>query len=105
MELTVYWTQFAEEKLEDIFNYYKYSAGTKVAQKLVNGIIEKSLELNINPEGKQLEELLSDRVQDFRYVVYKSYKIIYWIDNSSARILVSHVFDSRQNPEKISLAK
>ena len=22
MELTVYWTQFAEEKLEDIFAYY-----------------------------------------------------------------------------------
>ena len=39
MELTVYWTQFAEDKLTDIFEYYKYNAGVRVAQNLINGII------------------------------------------------------------------
>lgn len=32
MGLTVYWTQFAEDKLDDIFEYYKFKAGIKVAQ-------------------------------------------------------------------------
>ena len=27
MELTVYWTKHAEDKLEDIFHYYKSKAG------------------------------------------------------------------------------
>ena len=32
MELTVYWTQIAEDKLNDIFEYYKFNAGIRVAQ-------------------------------------------------------------------------
>jgi hypothetical protein len=27
MELAVYWTQFAEDKLEDVFSYYMLVAG------------------------------------------------------------------------------
>lgn len=33
MELTVYWTRFAENKLDDIFDYYKTKAGISVALK------------------------------------------------------------------------
>jgi plasmid stabilization system protein ParE len=40
MELTVYWTQFAEEKLEDIFMYYNDKASLRIAQKLINEIID-----------------------------------------------------------------
>ena len=39
MGLEVYWTQFAEDKLEDIFNYYKIKAGSKIAEHLVEGIV------------------------------------------------------------------
>ena len=102
MELEVYWTQFAEDKLIDILEYYKYNAGIAVAQKLVNGIIDKSLELIKNPFIGQKEDLLSDRIQEFRYIVFKNYKIIYWIDEVNKKILVSHVFDTRQNPDKIN---
>jgi len=63
MGLTVYWTEFAEDKLNDIFEYYKFTAGIKVAQKLVNGIVDCSFELDKNPYGRQKEELLKDRVQ------------------------------------------
>jgi plasmid stabilization system protein ParE len=38
MELEVYWTQIAEDKLNDIFSYYKSKAGHRVAQRLINGI-------------------------------------------------------------------
>ena len=101
MELTVYWTQIAEDKLNDIFEYYKFNAGIRVAQKLINGIIDTSLELDKNAYGGQKEELLEDRIQGFRYTVFKSYKILYWIDETNKIIFVSNVFDTRQNPEKI----
>ena len=31
MELEVYWTQFAQDKLDDIFDYYEITASKKVA--------------------------------------------------------------------------
>jgi plasmid stabilization system protein ParE len=102
MELEVYWTQFAEDKLTDIFEYYKFNAGIKVAQKLVNGIIDESLKLSKNPFIGQKEDLLIDRIQEYRYLFFKNYKIIYWVDEINKMVLVSHVFDTRQNPIKIN---
>ena len=75
MELTVYWTQFAENKLEDVFSYYIEQASEKIAHRLVDGIIDKSLELAKNPLIGQKEILLSDRIQEFRCLVFKNYKI------------------------------
>lgn len=46
MELDVYWTQFAEDTLNDIFEYYKFNAGNKVAQNLIDGIIDESIKLS-----------------------------------------------------------
>lgn len=101
MELEVYWTQFAEDKLTDIFEYYHYNAGVKVAQNLVNGIIDESLKLRTNSFIGQKEDLLLNRVQEYRYLVFNNYKIIYWIDDINKMIFVSHVFDTRQNPIKM----
>ncbi len=102
MELTVYWTQIAEDKLNDIFEYYKFNAGIRVARKLINGIIDTSLELDKNAYGGQKEILLENRIQGFRYTVFKSFKILYWIDETNKIIFISNVFDSRQNPQKIN---
>lgn len=101
MELEVYWTQFAEDKLTDIFEYYHFNTGVKVAQNLVNGIIDESLKLRTNPFIGQKEDLLLNRVQEYRYLVFNNYKIIYWIDDINKIIFVSHVFDTRQNPIKM----
>lgn len=105
MGLTIYWTQLAQDKLDDIFEYYKYKAGIKVAKTLVNGIIDSSISLEINEYGGQKEELLFERPQDFRYLIFKNYKIIYWIDEEKQIVYVSNIFDTRQNPQKLSLGK
>ena len=101
MELAVYWTRFAENKLDDIYDYYKSKASTKIARKLITGIIDKTIGLDKNPHIGQKEELLSDRSQNFRYLVFKNYKIIYWINQNKNRIDIVNVFDTRQNPLKI----
>lgn len=102
MELAVYWTQFAEDKLEDVFSYYIEKAGKKIALRLVNEIIDKSLELEKNPLIGQKEMLLSDRIQEFRYIVYKNYKIIYWVNEANQRVEIVNLFDCRQNPLKMA---
>ncbi|AVR45676.1 type II toxin-antitoxin system RelE/ParE family toxin [Christiangramia fulva] len=105
MELTVYWTQLAEDKLEDIFHYYKYKASKRVAADIINGIIDSTNDLEKTPEIGQKEFLLKEREQDFRYLIFKNYKIIYWINKNQQRIEITNVFDTRQNPEKINQTK
>ena len=101
MGLTVYWTQFAEEKLEDIYVYYSLKASSRVALKLIEGIINQSAKLEKNSFIGQKELLLVDRPQEFRYLVYKNYKIVYWINVDKNRIEIVNIFDCRQNPEEI----
>ena len=101
MALTVYWTQFAENKLEDIYSYYEIKAGIRVAQKLVLGLIDKTIGLEKNQSIGQKEPLLADRPENFRYLIFKSYKIIYWSNNIRNRIEIVNIFDCRQNPEKM----
>ena len=102
MALTVYWTQFAENKLEDIYTYYSQTASERIAYRLVDGIIHRSLELEKNPHIGQKEILLSDRIQEFRYLVYKNYKLIYWVNHDKKRVEILNLFDCRQNPEKLN---
>lgn len=75
MELTVFWTEFAKHKLNDIFEYYKRkSRNVNVARKLVDGIIDHTIGLEKQPYIGQREELLTDRPQKFRYLVFKDYQ-------------------------------
>lgn len=100
MELTVYWTQFAEDKLDDVYAFYSIAAGIGTAQNLVGAIIDKSLLLGKNPFIGQKEPMLSG-LGEFRYLIFKSYKIIYRINHEKHRIEVVNLFDCRQNPTKI----
>jgi plasmid stabilization system protein ParE len=102
MELTVYWTAFAKNKLDEIYEYCKFkSKSVKVAKKLVNAIIDYTIGLEKQPYIGQREELLLDRPQTFRYLVFKSYKIIYWINELKNRIEIAHIFHTSQDPLKI----
>jgi plasmid stabilization system protein ParE len=97
----ILWTDFAINQLKDIFDYHLVKASTTVAQKLVQKIIDATIILENNPKSGRKEDLLVDRSQEFRFIVVKNYKIIYWIDFEFNIINVSMVFDTRQNPIKI----
>jgi len=99
MELKIYWTDFSKNELQNIFLYYKNIASLKVARKIISGITNTVLILKSQPRIGQKEELLKDRVGEFRYLINKNYKIIYQVKTESIEIL--DVFDTRQNPIKI----
>ena len=101
MELEVYWTTFAIDKLNLINDYYQLKAGEKIARTLIRGIINESIKLEKNPRIGQKEELLIERPEEFRYLIYKKYKIIYVINSTKHRIDIVNVFDTRQNPVNI----
>ena len=99
MELRVFWTDTARFQLEDIFTYYKDKANIRVARKLVKQIIDRTIQLEKNPDSGPKEPLLSNRKFEFRYLVEGNYKIIYWKQDNYIKIAT--VFDCRQNPEKM----
>lgn len=54
MELKVFWSDFAKIKLGEIFEYYKLKASLKVANKIVNGIVNRTIDLNKTPRIGQV---------------------------------------------------
>ena len=101
MKFEVVWAEFAEKQLDKIFLFYHDSAGREVAVKLVSEILLEPDRLKINPFVGQLEPLLKEKPISYRYLVYKSFKIIYSVDENEKQIKIADVFDTRQKPEKI----
>ncbi|MFA9392246.1 MAG: type II toxin-antitoxin system RelE/ParE family toxin [Prolixibacteraceae bacterium] len=101
MALRIFWTDFAKNELRKIFNFYQKQASLKVAAKLTSEIVLEALKLEKHPTIGQKEELLKSRPQSFRYLVFKSYKIIYWVNENKSRIDIVDVFDTRQDPAKL----
>jgi plasmid stabilization system protein ParE len=97
----ILWTDFAIDQLKDIFDYHLVKASSNIAQRLIQKIIDATIILEKNPKAGRKEDLLANRPQDFRFLIIKNYKVIYWIDYKFNIINVSMVFDTRQDPEKI----
>jgi plasmid stabilization system protein ParE len=105
MELEIYWTDFSKKELKNIFNYYKEKASLNVAKTLVIGITTEVKKLKKQPTIGQEEELLKNDPREFRYLVYKNYKNIYWVSIEKNTAEIFDVFDTRQNPIKINRIK
>src|SRR5699024_11421967 len=101
MELEIIWSDFAEKQLDEIFEYYEENTSTRVAKKLIKNVLNEPKKLIKNPFIGQMEVLLKQRKITYRYLVYKSYKIIYSVDQDNGFIKIADVFDTRQYPEKI----
>jgi len=54
-----------------------------------------------SPYIGQIENLLQERDNTYRFLIFKNYKIIYSVDQEKGFIKVADVFDTRKNPDKI----
>jgi len=102
MGLTIVWTDFAKNELRNIFQFYLYKVSFKIADKISEGIINHVKILSDQPKLGPIELSLEGRYREYRSLIYKNYKIIYWINTAKNRIDIIDVFDARQNPEQIS---
>ncbi|MFB9053077.1 type II toxin-antitoxin system RelE/ParE family toxin [Formosa undariae] len=104
MILEIIWSEFAETQLDEIYEYYKKEASTRIAKKLLKGIINEPKKLIRTPLIGE-EELLKQREIHYRYLVFKNYKLIYSVDPENGFIKIADVFDTRQNPPKTKRTK
>lgn len=49
MELEIIWSDFAENQLDEIFEYYNENASTRVAKKLIKNLLNEPKKLIKNP--------------------------------------------------------
>ena len=77
----------------------------RIAKKLVKEIINEPKKLIKTPHIGQVEELLKQRKIEYRYLVFKNYKLIYSVDMEKGFIKIADVFDTRQNPPKLKRTK
>ncbi len=105
MKLEIIWSEFAESQLDEIFEYYKEEASISIAKKLLKEIINEPEKLINSPLIGQVEELLKERSIEYRYLVFKNYKLIYSIDTKNEFIKIADIFDTRQYPEKLKRTK
>jgi plasmid stabilization system protein ParE len=99
MEIKILWSDSALGQLEEIYDFHKIQASYKIARNLVKSIVQKVLILETNPLLGVKEPLLLDRSFEYRYLIYKNYKIIYRYAENLVKINL--VFDCRQNPIKM----
>lgn len=93
----VVWTEFAENQLDEIFEYFLAIAGFDQAQKIVQKLIISTKVLESQPEVGQFEEALLNRKEGVRYLVEGNFKILYFL--REGMVIISDVFDTRQNPK------
>jgi toxin ParE1/3/4 len=101
--MKVIWSDFATDSLHDIYKYYKEAAGENVAQRIKSRIFSATRNLKRHPESGQIEPVLKQLGENHRYLVEGNYKIIY--RKVTEGILIADVFDTRQDPVKMSAIK
>ena len=100
--MSINWSTFSKKMLIEIYTHYSDISNEKIAQRLVDGIVDEVELLKDQPLIGQIELNLNDRTKQFKYLIFKSYKIIYWINSESNQVEIVDVFDARQNPDKLS---
>lgn len=93
------WSRMAQVDLRTIAEYYKKEASIEVAKRLIEAIREEVRRLIEMPSIGQIEPSLNNDSHMYRYLVYKHYKLIYYVKGNSVAIVC--IFDCRQDPDKL----
>ena len=101
--MVIIWSDFAASKLSEILDYYKELAGEKIAKKIKTNIFKTTRQLLEHPFSGQIEPTLQVLNEEHRYLINANFKIIYKL--VKVGILITDVFDTRQEPVKMNNAK
>ncbi|HRF79570.1 MAG TPA: type II toxin-antitoxin system RelE/ParE family toxin [Flavobacteriales bacterium] len=97
--MKVVFQPFAYQRLGEIIFYLSEHNGEGYAVDLAERIVQRTLELEVNPRLGAVEPLIKDPTREYRRLVEGHYKIIYWIAEHDVRI--ADIFDSRRDPSEM----
>lgn len=94
-------SDFASTTLIEIYKYDGDIANKDIAKKIKNSIFSATKQLIKYPDSGQIELTLNQLGEGHRYLVKDNYKIVY--KKVEEGILITDVFDNRQDPRKINV--
>ncbi len=97
--MKVIFTLPAKRSLDGIYEWYKTKNMGKTGRKIRAAVVRKAMTLKNLPNIGQEEEQLKSLNLGHRYLVEGNYKIVYRLVDQI--VLVTDVFDTRQDPEKM----
>ena len=97
--MAVIWTRSAELALREVFDNYLELAGRRVAEKIRDGIVDRTEILHQFKQIGQEEEMLKMLNKGHRYLLENNHKIIYY--NQGNNSYITDVFPVRMNPSKL----
>tara|TARA_R110002049_G_scaffold234399_1_gene407628 strand:- start:219 stop:527 length:309 start_codon:yes stop_codon:yes gene_type:complete len=101
--MIIIWSDFAKKMLKEIHNHYRIKASKIIADSIKNDIFSATKQLLNFPKSGTVEQTLKRLNQNHRYLINGNYKIIYKLVKEG--VLITDVFDTRQNPIKINNPK
>lgn len=100
--MVVRWTDIAENRLRNVFDYYLDVAGYNVAAKIVSEIINSSDSLRMMPFMAPIEKNLTGRKFIYRsLIVNKMFKVVYFVDEKADCVVIATIWDCRRDPSKL----
>lgn len=96
-------SQFAEDDLNEIIEYY-FSLSEKYVEKVISEFEENVMSLQRHPKsGRIVPELEKQGILQFRELIQGYYRIVYEI--SAEKVIVHTIIDGRRNFEDIIISK
>lgn len=97
--MAVIYTRQALSSLREALELIKPKVSKEKLKEVRKKIFDKADKLQDNPKLGQKEEYLAHLDKGHRRVIHSHYKIIYLVQKD--RIIVTDIFDTRQDPEKM----
>lgn len=101
--MKILWSDSSIEMLLEIYNYYNEKASPAIAKKIKTDILTATRQLKKHPASGQIELSLEQLNEGHRFLVKGNYKIIY--KEIPEGLLITDVFDTRQDPIKLNNEK
>ena len=96
-------SQFAEEDLTEILDYY-YEKNLPFSKKLLVLFEQRINELKTIPDrGRIVPELEKQNIIDYRELIEGNYRIIYAIEDNT--VVIHTIIDARRNIDELILKK
>lgn len=96
----VVWSFRANEDLADIYEYIELDS-PQAADKVIDVLLDLGNSLETFPARFPIENILDDAPLIFRFIPKWNYKIIFTIRESDAIVIISRVFGTQQNPDRM----
>jgi plasmid stabilization system protein ParE len=103
MSYRIIWTAFAQYQLELVYEF-ACEQSPSYGDKVIEGIDLSIQQLLQFPLSGAIEQRLANLAEEYRFVVYSYFKVIYRFEPAGVIVIVS-VFDTRQDPQKLEVGK